>query len=134
MPTRQPLTNAEGRAALEQVRLSASQGRTADRRTERAAVRWLLEELARRAPGHAVEVRVPPHAAVQAVAGPRHTRGTPPAVVEMDPATWLALATGGLSWEQAVQSGRVRASGQRTDLSGLLPIYQEPGDRPEPGS
>ncbi len=88
----------------------------------RAAVRFTLEELADVAPGHAVEVRVPPDGAVQAVEGPRHTRGTPPSVVEMDPQTWLGLATGDLDWSDALAAGRVRASGERTDLSRWLPL------------
>ena len=83
----------------------------------------LLEE---RAPGRSVEVRVPPYAAVQVVEGVRHTRGTPPAVVETDAATWIALATGDLTWPAAVDAGRVTASGERTDLSPYLPLA-EPG-------
>lgn len=86
------------------------------------AVRYTLEELAARHPGGSVEVRVPPFAAVQVLQGPRHTRGTPPAVVEMDAPTWLALATGSLTFERAREEGRVRASGQRADLGGLLPL------------
>jgi Bacterial SCP ortholog len=78
--------------------------------------------MAARAPGRTVEVRVPPYGAVQCVEGPRHTRGTPPNVVETDAATWLRLATGTLSWTEAVASGAVRASGERADLSELLPI------------
>lgn len=88
----------------------------------RDAVRFLLEELAARAPGRSVEVRVPPHGAVQCVPGPRHTRGTPPNVVEVDPMTWLSLATGGSSWAAAVAEGHVRASGERADLSPFLPL------------
>lgn len=86
------------------------------------AVRWALEELAERAPGNAVEVRVPPLGVTQCVPGPRHTRGTPPNVVETDPQTWLALVVGELSWPEAVSSGRVVASGLRTDLSTWLPL------------
>ena len=78
--------------------------------------------LEQRAPGHSVEVRVPPYAAVQVIPGVRHTRGTPPAVVEMDAATWGALATGELAWSEAEASGRVRASGERADLSPYLPL------------
>jgi hypothetical protein len=88
----------------------------------RLLVKHFLAVLAERSPGASVEVRVPPYAAVQAVAGVRHTRGTPPAVVELDAETWIALATGGLSWPEAEASGRVRASGERADLSGLLPL------------
>jgi Bacterial SCP ortholog len=90
----------------------------------RAAVTYLLGLLAADAPGRAVEIRVPPYAAVQAVAGPRHTRGTPPNVVETDPATWVALATGRLSWADARAAGRVSASGPRADLSGWLPLVR----------
>ncbi|MCL1801740.1 MAG: sterol carrier family protein [Promicromonosporaceae bacterium] len=92
--------------------------------SERAlAVRYTLQVLAERAPGRAVEVRVPPLGAVQAVAGPSHTRGTPPGIVETDPETWLALATGTLAWDAAVTSGRVTASGARADLAAYLPLY-----------
>jgi hypothetical protein len=87
------------------------------------AVRYLAEELATRAPGRSVEVRIPPYAAVQAVPGPRHTRGTPPAVVETDPATWIGVATGRMPWAAAVESGRVAASGERTDLTPYLPLH-----------
>ncbi|MFI7585739.1 sterol carrier family protein [Spongisporangium articulatum] len=86
------------------------------------AVRYTLEELATRSPGPTTEVRVPPFAAVQCLPGPRHTRGTPPNVVETDPQTWLRLATGAAQWADEVAGGRVRASGQRSDLSHLLPI------------
>ena len=87
-----------------------------------AAVRYTLEELAARVPGKAVEVRVPPYGAAQCVPGPRHTRGTPPNVVETDPVTWLLLAAGRLGWAGAVADGRVHASGPRSDLSPYLPV------------
>ena len=97
---------------------------------ERAAVKDAVERtlavLVEKAPGRAVEVRVPPYAAVQAVGGTTHRRGTPPAVVECDARTWLALATGSLSWSEAVGDGRVRASGERSDLSHLLPLPLPP--------
>ncbi|MGN6176154.1 MAG: sterol carrier family protein [Streptosporangiaceae bacterium] len=88
----------------------------------RAAVTFLLGVLADRAPGRAVEVRVPPYAAVPCIEGPRHTRGTPSNVVETDPLTWLALATGRSGWARAVATGKVRASGPRADLSAWLPL------------
>jgi hypothetical protein len=88
----------------------------------RLLVKHFLAILAERSPGTSVEVRVPPYAAVQAVAGVRHTRGTPPAVVEMDAETWIALATGTLDWSTAERRGKVRASGERADLSPLLPL------------
>lgn len=88
----------------------------------RDAVRFLLEELAVQAPGRSVEVRVPPYGAVACAEGPRHTRGTPPNVVETDPMTWVSLATGASGWAAAVAAGRVRASGERADLSAFLPL------------
>lgn len=97
-------------------------GPTPDRAAVRDAVRTTLSVLAAKAPGRSVEVRVPPYGAVQCVGGPRHTRGTPPNVVEMDPATWLELAIGRTGWAEAVAAGRVAASGIRADLSPLLPL------------
>ena len=89
----------------------------------RVAVQALADVLAARAPGPAVEVRIPPYAAVQCVAGPRHTRGTPANVVELaTPADWLLLATGRLPWSEALATGAVRASGERADLARLLPL------------
>ena len=88
----------------------------------RLLTKHLLALLVTRAPGGAVEVRVPPYAVAQCVAGTRHTRGTPPAVVETDPATWIALAVGDLTWGEALDGGRVTASGERSDLSPLLPL------------
>jgi hypothetical protein len=88
------------------------------------AVRYLLQLLAEEAPGNTVEVRVPPFGAVQAIEGPRHTRGTPPNVIETDAATFLALATGSEGWASALAAGRVTASGSRADLAGHLPILR----------
>jgi uncharacterized protein (TIGR03083 family) len=92
------------------------------RRALAVATRTLASALAERHPGRSVEVRVPPFVAVQAVPGPRHTRGTPPNVIETDPLTFLRLATGRLDWLDAVRSGAVAASGSRADLSGQLPV------------
>lgn len=103
-----------------------------DRNVTATATRYLLQLLAEAAPGSTLEVRVPPHGAVQCVEGPNHTRGTPPNVVETDAATWLALATGTLSWGDAVAAGRVAASGARADLSGLLPIVWQRDARAQP--
>jgi len=86
------------------------------------AVRYLLEELAEKASGNSVEVRVPPYGATQCIEGPRHTRGTPPNVVEMNPETWFALALGIVSWDDVAKAGQVSASGVRADLSGVLPL------------
>ena len=88
-----------------------------------AAVRTSLRAFAQHHPGKAVEVRVPPFAAVQCLAGGAHTRGTPPHVVETDARHWLALATGRLDWAGAVAEGAVSASGHRADEVGaLLPL------------
>ena len=85
-------------------------------------VKSTLNALTIKAPGRAIEVRVPPYAAIQCGAGPTHTRGTPPNTIEMDAPTWLALASGELSWEQALASGEVLASGLRADLAQYLPL------------
>jgi uncharacterized protein (TIGR03083 family) len=92
-----------------------------DREAVAASVRALLDVLAERAPGRSVEVRVPPYGAVQCIAGPRHTRGTPPNVVEMEPLTWLRLAAGRTTWQSA--QDRIEASGERADLSAVLPLF-----------
>lgn len=97
-------------------------GETPDRALEGAAVRSTLARLRERAPGSSVEVRIPPYAAVQVIAGARHRRGTPPAVVETDARTWLRLAAGQQTWADAERSGALRASGERSDLSALLPV------------
>ncbi|NEA35573.1 sterol carrier family protein [Streptomyces sp. SID13031] len=92
-------------------------------RTElKLLVKELLKLLVAKAPGHAVEVRVPPYGAVQCIEGPRHTRGTPGAVIEMQADLWIALALGRISWLDARATGKVRASGERTDLTDLLPL------------
>lgn len=99
-------------------------GTAPDRATERAAVKSALAALAAIAPGRSVEVRVPPYAAVQAVPGVVHRRGTPPALVELRAPALLGLATGTLTWGDAVANGDVHASGERSDLSGYLPLFQ----------
>lgn len=119
MPGRKRVDPAELRTA---VRAWRDAGEQPPRPVVAAAVRLSLRTLEDVAPGRSVEVRVPPFAAVQCVEGPRHTRGTPPNVIETDPTTWLALATGDLSWSAAVSTGRVIASGARADLSALLPL------------
>lgn len=113
------ISQSDGMAALQAVLAGSS-----ERQQIATAVRFLLEELAERAPGNSLEVRVPPFGATQCVAGPRHTRGTPPNVVECDPATWIELATGALSWEEALASARISASGTRANLEGLVPLMR----------
>ena len=114
---RRRIPEADGARAVEQVREGEP-----SRSVRATAVRYLLEELAERAPGNAVEVRVPPFGATQCVAGPKHSRGTPPNVIEMDADTWVALATGSLSWHQAVSDSRITASGTRAHLHGIIPL------------
>ena len=112
------IDTAAGRAALAAVAASEEPART-DLAT---AVRYLLQLLTEKAPGGTVEVRVPPFGATQVIEGPRHTRGTPPNVVEMDAPTWIALATGTEGWADAATAGRIHASGTRADLAHLLPL------------
>ena len=109
-------------ACVDAVLAALDAGAAADPGALRVAVRYLLDRLASAAPGRAVEVRVPPYGAVQCIAGPSHSRGTPPNVVEMGPVSWLLLATGRLAWPDAVGRGEVRASGPRADLSASLPV------------
>jgi hypothetical protein len=121
MPARlRPADPAEVAAALARVRAGEPAG--ADRDDLRLLVKHFLAVLEQRAPGRSVEVRVPPYAAVQVLPGVRHTRGTPPAVVELDAWTWIALATGDLDWAAAESSGRLAASGERADLAPWLPL------------
>ncbi|HSF97528.1 MAG TPA: sterol carrier family protein [Ornithinibacter sp.] len=119
MPPRRRTDPAVGEAALTAWLADPD---AVDRPTLATAVRFTLEELGARAPGRSVEVRVPPFGAVQCIEGPTHTRGTPPNVVETDAVTWLALATGRRGWADAVAQGRLRVSGTRADLGGLLPL------------
>jgi hypothetical protein len=88
-----------------------------------AAVRLTARTLAALAPGASVEVRIPPFVAVQCISGPRHTRGTPPNVVETDPRTWLLLATGRLRVAEAGATGALRLSGSRAaEIQSWLPL------------
>ena len=111
-----------GRTALDAARAALAAGGKPARTDYATAVRYLLQLLDEKAPGNSVEVRVPPFGAVQVIQGPRHTRGTPPNVVEMDAATWIAVATGAERWADAAASGRVQASGTRADLAEVLPL------------
>jgi hypothetical protein len=120
VPARKP--DPEGAASVGVVAAALDSGTEPERAALRSAARFLLLQLEAASPGRSVEVRVVPVAAVQAIAGPRHTRGTPPNVVETDPLTWFRLATGRLSWAEAVRTGAVRASGARSDLSEYLPL------------
>jgi hypothetical protein len=112
-----PADPAQVSAALAQVRDGS-----AGKEDLRLLAKHYLALLEAKAPGRSVEVRVPPYAAVQCIEGVRHTRGTPPAVVETDAGTWIAVASGELAWHDAVEQGRVSASGERTDLTPYLPL------------
>ena len=115
---------ALGLACIEAALAACDLGVEPARPVIRGAVRHLLDRLVAQAPGKSVEVRIPPYAAVQCVEGPRHTRGTPPNLIEMDAGTWIRLAAGRLTWADALYAGSVRASGARADLSGLMPLIQ----------
>jgi hypothetical protein len=118
-----PIPAEELRAAVDPVRSwLEGTGEQPPRSVVGAAVKTSARWLAQQVPGRSVEVRVPPHVAVQCIEGPRHTRGTPPNVVETDAATWLRLASGRLTWGDAVDQGKVVASGNRADLSAHLPL------------
>lgn len=111
----------DGRAALAAWRTGS-----ASRAEAGTAVRYSLQVLAQRHPGQAVEVRVPPFGAVQIGSGTVHRRGTPPAVVEMKTDTWLALAVGVLTWENAVNAKQINATGIGSDLTAYLPVFSLP--------
>lgn len=117
---RRKISQTEGLAALDHV-LQSDEGNT-ERATLATAVRFLLEELAELYPGGTLEVRVPPFGAVQCVAGPKHTRGTPPNVIELQPVDWIDLATGRTTWEEALATHRVQASGTRASLEEFVPL------------
>jgi hypothetical protein len=116
------LTSAELADVLSRIDRAEMQGGSIDTEDERAAVKHFLAVLEHRYPGKSVEVRIPPYAAVQCISGARHTRGTPPAVVETDARTWIDLTRGTVEFDEAVRDGRVRASGERSNLSDLLPL------------
>ncbi len=123
MPARlRPLTAATLDEVLNRIDESVRSGELPQTTDLREAVKHFLAVLAARAPGKSVEVRVPPYAAVQCIEGARHTRGKPPAVVEVDAMTWIELARDERSFADAVGSGAVRASGERSNLSDHLPL------------
>jgi hypothetical protein len=118
MPPRRPVDPE----SVTEAQAAFDRDETPDKAVQRRATRHLLAVLAEKVPGHAVEVRVPPYGAIQCGEGPRHTRGTPPNVVETDPVTWLLMATGRLTFARAKDLGKVSASGNRADLSDWLPV------------
>ncbi|MFZ2178367.1 MAG: sterol carrier family protein [Rhodococcus sp. (in: high G+C Gram-positive bacteria)] len=127
MPPRRAVDPAELRAAVLDVApwLRGDTDEKPARAQLAAAVRLSARTLEQVAPGSSVEVRVPPFVAVQCIEGPRHTRGTPPNVVETDPRTWLLLATGRLDFVAATADGAVTASGSRAgDIEHWLPLLR----------
>ncbi|NQU36984.1 MAG: hypothetical protein HQ526_05225 [Actinobacteria bacterium] len=121
-----PGTTPEQRVHIAVCLAAYAQGSSPERADERIASKALMDLLAAIAPGNSVEFRVPPFAAAQVVEGIRHRRGNPPATVECDSRTFIELATGVTDWEAATGSGRLIASGERSDLSGLFPILFMP--------
>lgn len=93
-----------------------------DKDTLRTLVKYLLELLHQKVPGNSVEVRIPPFAAIQIIEGTTHRRGTPPAVVEINPEIFIKISLGEISWQDALTKGLIQASGQRTDLTEHFPL------------
>jgi len=118
---RRRISHIEGIAAVNAV-IQAGENMSETDAQFIMAIRYLLEELAEVAPGNSVEVRVPPLGATQCIEGPRHTRGTPPNVVELSPRVWFDLALGNLNWDQALAEHKVSASGVRASLDEVLPL------------
>ena len=119
---RNPPSNKEGLQALKDLLSSFDNNQEVDKVVEQTAVKYCLQLLHEKAPGNSVEVRIPPHAAVQVIPGISHKRGTPPAVIEMSARIWIDLAFGNIDWATTKNSGAISASGQRADLSTLLPL------------
>lgn len=122
MPIRR-IKPIDGIAAV-RVILSDSSKRVNSDEDFKTAVRYLLEELSFLRPGRSVEVRVPPLGAVQCIEGLAHKRGTPPNTVELNASDWFALAIGEATWDSLVASGRILASGTRSDISEVFPIWR----------
>lgn len=115
------ISTSDGEAALQDWRAKREAIATEQLAT---AVRYTLQLLAKQSPGASLEVRVPPFGAVQCLEGSRHTRGTPPNVIEMSGELWLQLATGELTWFDAQRTFNVNASGVRASLEGLIPVVK----------
>ena len=119
---RNPPSKEEGLQELKKLIERYNHNLEISKTSEQIAVKYCLQLLHEKVPGNSVEVRIPPHAAVQVIAGIKHKRGTPPAVIEMDPKTWIFLAIGKTSWETVKSQGLISASGERADLSTVLPL------------
>jgi hypothetical protein len=119
---RNPPNNQEGLQALKDLLNSYETNQEVNKLIEQTAVKYCLQLLHEKAPGNSVEVRIPPYAAVQVIPGISHKRGTPPAVIEMTARIWIDLAIGNIDWITTKNSGAISASGERADLSTLLPL------------
>ena len=119
---RNPPSNKEGLQALKDLLNSYENNQEVNKLIEQTAVKYCLQLLHEKAPGNSVEVRIPPYAAVQVIPGISHKRGTPPAVIEMTARIWIDLAIGNIDWINTKNSGAISASGERADLSTLLPL------------
>jgi len=119
---RNPPSKEEGLQELKNLIEGYEHNLEISKTNEQIAVKYCLQLLHEKVPGNSVEVRIPPHAAVQVIEGIKHKRGTPPAVIEMDPKTWIFLAMGKTTWESAKTQGLISASGERADLSTVLPL------------
>ena len=119
---RNPPNNQDGMQALKDLLISYEKNEEINKLIEQTAVKYCLQLLHEKAPGNSVEVRIPPYAAVQVLPGISHKRGTPPAVIEMSARIWIDLAVGKIDWITTKTSGAISASGERADLSTLLPL------------
>jgi hypothetical protein len=120
---RNPPSREEGLQELKNLLENYEHELEISKTSEQIAVKYCLQLLHEKVPGNSVEVRIPPHAAVQVIEGIKHKRGTPPAVIEMDAKTWISLAIGKTIWETAKSQGLISASGERADLSTVLPLF-----------
>ena len=119
---RNPPSNKDGFQAIKDLINSYENNQEINKTIEQTAVKYCLQLLHEKAPGNSVEVRIPPYAAVQVIPGISHKRGTPPAVIEMSARIWIDLAIGNIDWITTKNSGAISASGERADLSTLLPL------------
>lgn len=119
------ISDAEGTLAWDRwlaAQADPSEPRSVTRADLATAVRYTLQVITQKVPGASVEVRVAPFGATQVIEGSNHRRGTPPAVVEMAPDTWMRVASGLRTWDEAMGSGHIDASGESADLSPHLPL------------
>lgn len=118
---RNPPSSTEGLNALKKY-FELNPEKELEKEDKKTLVKYLLEILHKKAPGNSVEVRIPPFAAIQIIEGTTHKRGTPPAVVEINPEIFIKISLGEISWQDALTKGQIQASGQRTDLTEHFPL------------